>query len=205
MKTLACSYDRVASYSFTLFFITMFVTIPLCMVVFSNMNIYITVVKSRKRVTSHNQEAASNTITVSETVNGQDDSVSGRSNFLKVPHISSLSNKTTKVTDIASKTNSANITEQTKQQSKKGREKVHEIKLAKTLFLVFIAFCLCWTPYGVLVLVDVHNKAQKAVYLFAILMAHTSSTLNFLIYGITNQRFRQGYKYFLQRIVGRCV
>ena len=219
MKTLACSYDRVASYSFTLFFITMFVTIPLCTVVFSNVNIYVTVVKSRIRVTAHNQSnegsVTGSLVTVSEKVslteNGksgsdeQEDSTNRSSKMhLELPHASSMVAKTaTTSTDITSKTKNIPKRNQYRQHSKKNREKSQEIKLAKTLFLVFIAFCLCWTPYGILVLVDFRNKAHKAWYLFAILLAHTSSTLNFLIYGITNQGFRQGYKCFLRKIFGQ--
>ena len=220
MKTLACSYDRVASYSFTLFFITMFVTIPLCTVVFSNVNIYVTVVKSRIRVTAHNQYSRSSEVnslaTVSEKVSsltdndktGSDeqdfDFTNKRKMHLELPHASNLITKTqTTSTDITSETRNVPKTKQYRQQSKKSRERSQEIKLAKTLLLVFIAFCLCWTPYGILVLVDFRNEGHKAWYLFAILLAHTSSTLNFLIYGITNQGFRQGYKCFLRKICGR--
>ena len=221
MKTLACSYDRLASYSFTLFFITMFVTIPLCTVVFSNVNIYVTVVKSRNRVTAHGQYNRSSTTaslaTVSDVVslteNGksgsdeQEDSTSRRKMHLELPHTSTTNAKMlTTTTDITSQTTrTVPKTNQYRQQSKMSRERSQEIKLAKTLFLVFIAFCLCWTPYGILVLVDFHNEGHKAWYLFAILLAHTSSTLNFLIYGITNQGFRQGYKCFLRKIFGRNI
>ena len=189
----------------------MFVTIPLCTVVFCNVNIYVTVVKSRMRVTSHNHATGSTTgsgsvmtvserVSVTETGNTgsvQDAQVNSRKQLLLPP-------TTTATTNIVSKTTATTPTQnKTKHQSKKGKERSQEIKLAKTLFLVFLAFCMCWTPYGLLVLVDIDNEAHMAWYMFAILFAHTSSTLNFIIYGITNQAFRQGYKVFLERIFGR--
>ena len=247
MKTMACSYDRVASYSFTLFFITMFVTIPLCTVVFSNIHIYITVVKSRMRVTAHKQQTVSSTesgVTFSEkmscTENGDYESsvshgakkgahntnelVVGNDNSREVLHgpkqkdgridATQVNNEKEsmgekylqppKTLTIPSQATTLKPSKKNqipnKQQTKKVKERKQEVKLAKTLFLVFIAFCFCWTPYGILVLVDIKDTAHKAWYLFAILFAHTSSTLNFLIYGITNQSFREGYKCFLRRI-----
>ncbi len=53
MKTMACSYDRLASYSYTVFFVSMFVVIPLLTVLYCNLNIYMTVKKSKRRMCSH--------------------------------------------------------------------------------------------------------------------------------------------------------
>ena len=39
LKTMACSYDRTASYSYTVFFISMFVTVPLLLVLFCNIKV----------------------------------------------------------------------------------------------------------------------------------------------------------------------
>lgn len=50
MKTLACSYDRLASYSYTVFFIMMFVSLPLLTVLFCNVNIFLIVLRSKRRV-----------------------------------------------------------------------------------------------------------------------------------------------------------
>ena len=53
MKTMACSYDRLANHSYTVFFITMFVTVPLLTVLYCNINIFIVAVRSRRRVAAH--------------------------------------------------------------------------------------------------------------------------------------------------------
>ncbi len=74
-----------------------------------------------------------------------------------------------------------------------------EIRLAKTLFIIFVAFVICWTPYGVIVLFDKKDTLSKELYTISVLFAHTSSTLNSVLYAATNKGFRQGYKLFLNR------
>ena len=82
-------------------------------------------------------------------------------------------------------------------QTQKANSFRQEVKLAKTLFIVFIVFCLCWAPYALMCLIDRYNKIPKEAYTFAILMAHTSSTLNSILYAVTNKGLRQGYKKFI--------
>ncbi|ELT94145.1 hypothetical protein CAPTEDRAFT_64190, partial [Capitella teleta] len=147
MKTMACSYDRTASYSYTVFFITLFVTIPLFVVVYCNIKIYSFVLRSRIR------DYASDPLTSKNRV---------------------LPGK---------------------------REIRQEVKLAKTLFLIFLVFCVCWAPYALVCLIDRYDRISKDVYTVAILMAHSSSTLNSILYCATNKRFRDGYRLFL----GKCL
>ena len=207
MKTMACSYDRLASYSYTVFFITMFVSAPLFTLLFCNINIYITVVRSKMRVSAHvskqnasesrdegaskvhtvvddgthgNSTAESNTITnVNVTKDG--------SNLLSLP-----------------KSEADRIAQQkTKKRRAKGRELRNDIRLAKTLFIVFIAFCLCWAPYALICLIDKYDTIHNAWYAFSVLLAHASSTLNSILYAVTNRGFRDGYKRFLKILFRR--
>ena len=53
MKTMACSYNRLASYSYTLFFVSFFIAMPLFTVLFCNINIFMVAYQSRRRVAAH--------------------------------------------------------------------------------------------------------------------------------------------------------
>ena len=45
-----------------------------------------------------------------------------------------------------------------------------EVKLAKTLFIIFIVFCVAWTPYAILCLYDKADTIAKEVYAISILI-----------------------------------
>ena len=82
-------------------------------------------------------------------------------------------------------------------QNHKANSFQQEVKLAKTLFIVFMVFCVCWTPYALMCLIDRYDQVPKEVYTFGVLMAHTSSTLNSILYAVTNKGLRKGYKKFI--------
>ncbi|ELU11620.1 hypothetical protein CAPTEDRAFT_36345, partial [Capitella teleta] len=67
------------------------------------------------------------------------------------------------------------------------------IKLARSLFIVFTGFVACWTPYAIIVIVDFKDRAPEEVHLFILLLAHMHSTLNAIIYAMSNAQFRKGY------------
>ena len=75
--------------------------------------------------------------------------------------------------------------------------------LATTLFLIFIVFAVCWSPYAFIVVLDWEDTYPQELHIFSILIAHTNSSLNSILYGITNKNFR--YAYF--RLLGaeKCV
>ena len=67
------------------------------------------------------------------------------------------------------------------------------LKLARTLFIIFVIFAFCWVPYAIIVVVDHENTFPREIHIFTILFAHTNSSLNSIIYGLTNKHFRRGY------------
>ena len=68
------------------------------------------------------------------------------------------------------------------------------LKLARTLFCIFGVFVFCWTPFAILVVADPGDKAPMEVHLYILLLAHMHSSLNPLVYAITNKHYRHGYK-----------
>jgi len=64
------------------------------------------------------------------------------------------------------------------------------IRRVKTVFIIFIAFVCCWTPYIVVVLLDTSDTLPLPVHLYTSMLAHLHASINFVIYGIMNANFR---------------
>ena len=78
------------------------------------------------------------------------------------------------------------------------------VRLAKTLFFIFAIFVICWTPYAIIVAIDVNDEFPAELHTYAVLVAHTNSSLNSVLYGVTNKQFRDGY-YRVMRTVFPCI
>lgn len=99
----------------------------------------------------------------------------------------------------ASKVRILNVKEIANHKNKtKEYSQYESLKLAKTLFIIFIVFAACWVPYAIIVVVDRHDTFPMEVHIFSILIAHTNSSLNSLLYGLTNKQFLNGYKSILK-------
>ena len=82
--------------------------------------------------------------------------------------------------------------------AKSVRSKQESMKLARTFFSLFLAFTICWMPFAFLTTIDFAGDMPDAVYIFVVLFAHGNSTVNFFLYGLTNNQFRAGYVRFLR-------
>ena len=89
-------------------------------------------------------------------------------------------------------------------QIKKQSARNESMKLARTLFIIFAVFAACWTPYAIIVVADIHDEYAMEVHIFSILLAHTNSSLNSVLYGLTNVHFRQGYLKVVWLCCGWC-
>ena len=85
-----------------------------------------------------------------------------------------------------------------------GKEEKSSRKLARTLFAIFMLFVACWMPYSVLMVVDFGDTAPHEIYLFAVQLAHLHSSLNFVMYAITNGQMRKAYRQTLLTIFPCC-
>lgn len=74
------------------------------------------------------------------------------------------------------------------------------MRLARSLFCIFIAFVVCWSPYAVLMLSDFEDRCPQVVNLYIIMFAHMHSTLNPYIHVLTNLQFRQAFFLLIRRI-----
>ncbi|KAI8487812.1 melatonin receptor [Branchiostoma belcheri] len=66
-----------------------------------------------------------------------------------------------------------------------------------TLLAVCVAFYVCWLPYAVVVLADFNDHWPRAVHFLAIVAAHGSSSINCLVYGFMNKKFKTAFRKLL--------
>ena len=82
---------------------------------------------------------------------------------------------------------------------------VKTIRQIKVIVMIFIAFCICWAPYAVVLLSDEFDVFPLSVHLYASMIAHLHASVNFFIYGLTNKSLRKGYRDFVvRRLFGLC-
>jgi len=60
------------------------------------------------------------------------------------------------------------------------------IRQVKTVFIIFVAFVSCWSPYAVVLLYDRTDSLPLSVHLYTSMLAHLHASLNFAIYGLMN-------------------
>jgi len=83
------------------------------------------------------------------------------------------------------------------------RANVEEAKVTKTLAAVMVGFTCCWLPISVMDNIDAargEHTLPRQAYLTYAFLAYLSSTINPLIYGVTNKQFRREYKAILRSI-----
>ena len=57
------------------------------------------------------------------------------------------------------------------------------LRIAKGLFASFILFVICWSPYGLVVMIDFVDQFHRSIHMFAILLGHFNSSFNPIFYG----------------------
>ncbi|OWA51757.1 putative Melatonin receptor type 1A [Hypsibius exemplaris] len=110
-------------------------------------------------------------------------------------HQKSLATKTT-TTETTTGVNDAAAEVKKKRPQKPGFT-VDDVKLAKTLFAAFLVFLICWLPFALFVLAHEPDAIPRWIYVIAIIMAHGNSAVNPILYGMTNEKFREGYRTIL--------
>jgi len=61
------------------------------------------------------------------------------------------------------------------------------IRQVKTVFVIFVAFVCCWSPYIIVLLYDSSDSLPLSVHLYASMLAHLHASLDFTIYGLMNR------------------
>lgn len=138
-KAMICLYDRLYDHSYTVFFAVTSVFIPITIVFYCYLNIFLYVRAKKKQIVMALQSGS-------------------------------------------------------KESTHAARAQRDEIRLARTLFIIFVVFFICWGSYAMTVVFDLYDRAPKIWHAISIEIAHaTSSGINFILYGVTNSRFRIAY------------
>ncbi|XP_072179354.1 melatonin receptor type 1A-like [Diadema setosum] len=78
-----------------------------------------------------------------------------------------------------------------------------DLRLARSVLAIVLIYVAMWSPYSLTVLIDHRVVADRKLYIFAFTLAHTNSSINCVIYGLTNQQFRHGYLRFIRLLFCR--
>ncbi|ESO89165.1 hypothetical protein LOTGIDRAFT_154252 [Lottia gigantea] len=64
-------------------------------------------------------------------------------------------------------------------------------KSSRTLFILFVVFVVCWTPYTTVISLDVADDLPMEVHIMVTLVAHLHSSSTFVVYMISNRPYRR--------------
>ena len=81
------------------------------------------------------------------------------------------------------------------------RVNVEDIKVARILLVMVLAYVICFSPVIIIESIDFFSRGSylpRQVYLFYTVAATLSSSVNPVIYGVMNRTFRQEYKRLLR-------
>jgi len=81
---------------------------------------------------------------------------------------------------------------------------VKTIRQVKTVFIIFVSFFCCWSPYVVVLLYDRSDSLPLCVHLYASMLAHLHASLNFAIYSLSNRTYRAGYQRLAANLMTCC-
>ncbi|XP_071083595.1 melatonin receptor type 1B-B-like [Haliotis cracherodii] len=75
----------------------------------------------------------------------------------------------------------------------KSTDRAPDFKLAKTLFIIYIVFSVCWIPYALLIVLDSRDTFQHELHVFIVVFAHLHPSINWLVYYVTNRKFHKAF------------
>ncbi len=90
-----------------------------------------------------------------------------------------------------------------RKQQKASKNTTGPVRLAKTFFIIFFIFVSCWVPYATIVVIDFNDNLPHELHLYVLMLAHMHSSLNPIVYAVTNIHFRNGYKMILSQL--KCI
>ena len=80
-----------------------------------------------------------------------------------------------------------------KTSSKESKVGINEFRIIRSTVTIWAIFLIMWTPYAFVILLDTGYHWKSQVYSFSSIMAHFNSSVNCVLYAVTNQYFRESY------------
>jgi len=78
------------------------------------------------------------------------------------------------------------------------------VRQVKTVFIIFMAFVCCWSPYVLVLLYDSSDSLPLSVHLITSMLAHLHASLNFAIYSLSNRSTCDDCQRLVARLVTCC-
>ncbi|XP_063432392.1 melatonin receptor type 1B-A-like [Mytilus trossulus] len=72
------------------------------------------------------------------------------------------------------------------------------LRLAKTIFIVYAVFSICWIPFAILLVADSNDTFSHEVHLCITVFAHFHPSINFFIYYFSNEKFKKDFHKMFQ-------
>jgi hypothetical protein len=91
---------------------------------------------------------------------------------------------------------------QSHNQLSKGNKKL-DLLFSIGLFSSLIIYSVSFVPYLILLMIDYEDKLSRTLHLYGRVFILINSCLNPILYGATNETFKNGYKNLLNLIVNR--
>ena len=76
-----------------------------------------------------------------------------------------------------------------------------QLHVAKSIFVIYAVFVLCWTPYALILVVDSKDAFSHEAHVYITTFAHLHPSVNWLIYFTTQKKFASAYR---QVLTGKC-
>jgi len=78
------------------------------------------------------------------------------------------------------------------------------VRQVKTVFIIFIAFVCCWSPYVFVLLSDSSDSFPLSVHLYTSMLAHLHASLNFAIYSLNNRNCSENRQHLFEHLMACC-
>jgi melatonin receptor type 1B len=75
--------------------------------------------------------------------------------------------------------------------------------LARTLFMIYAAFAICWIPYAIIMAADRYDTFPYEVHVMITTFAHLHPSFNWLVLYYTNTLFRKAFNSMVK--MDRCL
>nr|QVK45864.1 G protein-coupled receptor [Proales similis] len=91
-------------------------------------------------------------------------------------------------------------TSRVQQQQSQSKSQKDRLALAKSLFMIFFVYSICWLPTGTVHVTDSLLDFSYLVFFYTRLLAYANAAINPLIYVLTNPTLREAYMFCLKKL-----
>ncbi|KAK3609835.1 hypothetical protein CHS0354_029875 [Potamilus streckersoni] len=78
-------------------------------------------------------------------------------------------------------------------------QKSVKVQVAKTFFIIYAIFSVCWIPYALAIAADHNNSFSHEAHTYIAMWAHLHPSINWIVYYTTHRNFRKAFNDILCR------